>query len=175
MRPWFHSGVHCHVQVASVFPALLLWEWHNSQGTLSGQWGTPPAIWNGHRPWGMITGHWLSSRPSILGRSALKVASRPKLPAESCFDSSRGQNKAWQCIPSKFVHQHIPYHVNDSKWHGSWFSDHQSRISMRDGPRDQVCHFDFKCNAKHINIQGSLQPLSWLNQEVRHACQCNTT
>ena len=147
MRARLRSEVHCHAQVASVHTVFLLWSLQNSQGALYEPCGIPPAKGNGHRLKEMIIGLWLSYRPPIVGRSALKMVDRPNLPVESCFDSSRGQNKAWQCIPSKCVHQHIPYHVYDSKWHGSRFSDHQSRISTRDGPRNQVMHFDFKWNA----------------------------
>ena len=73
---------------------------------------------------------------------------------------------ASQCISNKCVHNHTPYHVYDLKGHGSWFSDHQARISMRDGLRDQVCIFYMECNAhKHVKAQS----LS-LNQGTRHAC-----
>ena len=100
------------------------------------------------------------------------MVGRPNLPAETCFDSSRGQNIAWQCISSKCMHQPTPYHVHDSKEFGTWPSDHQSCISMRDGPRSQVVHFDFKCNAHKQTHKA--QSLS-LGQETRHACkmQCN--
>ena len=60
---------------------------------------------------------------------------------QNLFDSSRGQSFAWQCNSSHICTNHVPYHVSDSKGHAPWFSDHQSRISMRDGPRDQVCTF----------------------------------
>lgn len=98
----------------------------------------------GQREWSPAT--CSSYRPLMDGRSALEMAGRPKLPAESVFDSSRGQNLAWQCISSRCVHHHIPYHAYDSKGRGSRFSDHQSRISMRDGPRNQVVHF--QCGVK---------------------------
>ncbi|KAF5941334.1 hypothetical protein HYC85_022501 [Camellia sinensis] len=39
---------------------------------------------------------------------------------------------------------HVLYHVCDSKGHVSRFSDHQSRISMHDGPKDQECNFHVK-------------------------------
>ena len=104
-----------------------------------------------HRPRGIITGHgrvgidhWCSSRPQTFGRSALYSVDRPKLPAETCFDSSSGQNMTWQCISSNVCTDHTPYHIHDSKEHGTRFSDHQSRISMRDGPRNQVVHFQYR-------------------------------
>ena len=115
----------------------------------------------GHRPGGNTTGqgklvidHWYGSQPKIFSWPTLNMVGRPYIPAESCFDSSRGQNRAWQCISSKCVHQHIPYHVYDSKGHGSRFSDHQSRISMHDGPRNQVCILIW--NAMHIIKQREL-------------------
>ena len=32
----------------------------------------------------------------------------------------------------------------------------KSRISMHDGPKNQVCNFDFKCNANQSNKQGPI-------------------
>ena len=111
-----------------------------------------------YQPLGIITGHGsvvidhpCSYRPFIIGQSALYVVDRPKLPAETCFDSNRGQNMAWQCISSNVCTNHTPYHVYDSMEFGTRPSDHQSRISMRNGQRGRVVHFDFKCNANQIN------------------------
>mgnify|MGYP003702961257 CR=1 FL=1 len=50
MRTRFRSKVHCHAQVASVSPALLLWKLHKSQGMLHGHCGSPPTEWKPHRP-----------------------------------------------------------------------------------------------------------------------------
>ena len=108
-------------------------------------------------------------------RSALNAVGWQKVPAESVIDSNRGQGRAWQCNSSYVCTNHVPYHVSDLKGHAPWFSDHQSRISMHDGPRDQACTFwcQMTCNA-HNQIK-RLLPLSWLGQEVEHACQCYAT
>ena len=47
----------------------------------------------------------------------------------------------WHGISGTCEHNHTPYHVYGSKEHGTWFSDHQSRISMRDGPKNQSVQF----------------------------------
>ena len=109
----------------------------------------------------MITGHWLRYRPSILCRSALNATGRPNIPVESVFDSSRGQYLARQCISSDVCTNHTPYHIHDSKEDGSRFSNHQSRISMRDGPRNQVCILIW--NAMHIITQRGGPPSVILN------------
>ena len=119
-----------------------------------------------------VIDHWLSSRPQTFGRSALYEVDRPSLSAETCFDSSKGQNMAWQCISSNVCTNHTPYQIHDSKEHGTWFSDYQSRISMRDGPRNQVVHFDFKCNANQTNKWGLTSII--LNSRGK-ACMSNTT
>ena len=104
-----------------------------------------------HRPRKNITGHGrmvidqiLSSRPSIIGRSALYAVDWPYLSAESCFDSSKGQTWHGNAFSSKCMHHHTPYHAYDSKEFGTRPSGHQSRISMHDGPRSQVVHFHVK-------------------------------
>ena len=111
-------------------------------------------IVEGHRPIGNTTGlgevvidHLLSSRPPMHGRSALNVVGRPCMPAKNCFVSSRGKTWHGNAFSSKYLHQHPPYHVHDSKEDGPRPSGHQSRISMRDGPRNQVCHFNVKRHA----------------------------
>ena len=76
---------------------------------------------------------------------------------------------SWQCNSSNVCTNPIPYHVYDSKGYGSWFSDHQARISMRDGPKNQVCIFDMECNA-HEQTNGT-QPLSQAFQKAKHACK----
>ena len=111
-----------------------------------------------HRPWGMVTGQievvidylW-SYRPSIIGRSALDVIDRPKLPAEPVLIAAEGKTRHGDEFSSKCVHQYTPYHVYDSKGDRSRFSDHQSRISMRNGPRKQVVYFYVKWNANQIS------------------------
>ena len=148
MRARLRSESHCHAQVASALTVILLWRLHKSQGCFPECCGTPPAEGIGHRPWRMVTGHKLIHRLLMDGRSALHMAGRPNLPAESVFDSSRGQNIAWQCISSNVCTNHTPYHIHDSKGYDSRFSDHQSRISMHDGPRNQVCILIW--NAMHI-------------------------
>ena len=148
---WLRPEIQCHAQAASVFPALLFWKWHNSQGIPYEHWGMPPTMRNGHRP--NRSGHRPSMELSAINNWSIGTwCSRPaKASCRTCFDSSRGQNKAWQCILSKYVHQYTPYHVYDSKGDSTRFLDHQSRISMRDGPRNQVVHFHVKWNANQIS------------------------
>ncbi|GMP77811.1 hypothetical protein CsSME_00033961 [Camellia sinensis var. sinensis] len=129
---------------------------------LSAHCGVPPAKWKPHRP--CPDGH----RPFV-ELSAINNWSV----CRTCFDSSRGQNKAWQCISSKCVHQHIPYHVCDSKRYGARFSDHQSRISMRDGPKAKCA--TLISNEMHTQNTSKAPTSIMLNQEARDACtmQCN--
>ena len=108
---------------------------------LSAHCGTSPARRNGHRP---------QNDPSANNRWPVGTEDG-RTAKSSCrilFDSSRGQSKAWQCISSYVCTNHTPYHVNDSKEDGPRFSDHQSRISMHDGPKNQVCMLIW--NAMHI-------------------------
>ncbi|GMP22335.1 hypothetical protein CsSME_00000400 [Camellia sinensis var. sinensis] len=63
---------------------------------------------------------------------------------EPAIDSNKVQSKAWQHNSRHICTIHVPYHGNDSKGHVPRFSDHQSRISMHDGPRNQVCNFHVK-------------------------------
>ena len=99
-----------------------------------------------HRPQFKSTGHGnrlidqiLNHRLDTDGRSAPKVVGRPFLPAEPCFDSSRGQTVHGMEFSKQCVHGHSPYHAMGSREFGTRPSDHQLRISMRDGPRSQVC------------------------------------
>ena len=77
-------------------------------------------------------------------RSAHYNAGRQSIPAEPATHSNRGQGKAWQHNSRHVCINHVPYHCNDSKGHVPRFSDHQSRTSMHDGPKNQACSFDFK-------------------------------
>ena len=112
-------------------------------------------LWNttGWRDWSlaMCDGHRPQNDPSA--NNEWPVGTEDGRPAKSScrilFDSSRGQSKAWQCISSYVCTNHSPYHVNDSKEDGPRFSDHQSRIFMHDGPKNQVCILIW--NAMHIN------------------------
>lgn len=100
----------------------------------------------GHRPIYNITGRgkmvidqkW-GSRPDFSSRPALKMADRPSLPAESCFCCSRGQTVHGKVFTRQYMHDHPPYHAANSREYGSRSSGHQSRISMHDGQRCQVC------------------------------------
>ena len=140
---------------ATATPKLpLLWLWSSSKNCTSPRVASLSPVehhWlmelvTDQREWSPAT--CSSYRPLINGRSVLEMAGRPKLPAESDFDSSKGQNIAWQCISSNVSTHHPPYHIHDSMEDGSRYSDHQSRISMRDGPRNQVCISIW--NAMHI-------------------------
>ena len=84
-------------------------------------------------------------------RPAPYTAGRQRKPAEPATHSNRGQNKAWQHISRHVCTNHVSYHCDDSKGHVPRFSDHQSRISMHDGPKSQVCNFHVKWNANQTN------------------------
>ena len=92
--------------------------------------------------------------------------------AEPATHSSRGQKLAWQCNSNNVCTNHAPYHICDSKGHVPRFSGHQSRISMHDGPKNQMCNFYFNCMQTKQTHKGA-KPLSWLGQEVEHACLCD--
>ncbi|KAF5932600.1 hypothetical protein HYC85_028771 [Camellia sinensis] len=77
-------------------------------------------------------------RQRKLCRSAHYTAGRQSIPAEPATHSNGGQNKAWQHNSKHVCTNHVSYHCNDSKGHVPRFSDHQSRISMHDGPRNQI-------------------------------------
>ena len=127
-----------------------------------------------HRPGRMATGRKMRSSAvdEAIGHGWIAdrhyVQSIGKKFLQNLFDCSRGQSFAWQCNSSNVCTNHIPYHVYDSKGHGPWFSDHQSRISMRDGLRNQVCAFDFKCHTMHVNKSKAQFPS--LGQGTRYAC-----
>ena len=125
-----------------------------------------------HRLRRNTTGTKLIHRPSIDCRSALNAAGRHWMSAEPATHSSRGQKLAWQCNSNNVCTNHAPYHICDSKGHVPRFSDHQSRISMHDGPKNQMCNFYFKCMQTKQTHKGA-KPLSWLGQEVEHACLCD--
>ena len=100
-----------------------------------------------HQPSGMVPGlgkvvidHWYSSQPKIFSRPTLRMVGRPYLPAEPCYDSSRGQTRHGNAFQSKCLHNQPPYHAMNSRAFGARPSGHQSRISMHDGPRCQVVH-----------------------------------
>ena len=137
-------------------------------------------IWRHHRQSrivngsGMIIGCWWSYRPPMDCRSALKTAGRQRMSAEPAIDSSRGQGIAWQCNSSKVCTNPIPHHVYDSKGHGPWFSDHQSRISMRDGPKNQVCIFmsnEMQCIQSNQGASTSI--MTWSRGRACMPMQCN--
>ena len=107
---------------------------------------------------------WPPAIGEAIGRE--RIAGRQSVPAESAIDCNRGQGRAWQYNSRHICTNHVPYHGNDSKEHAPRFSGHQSRISMRDGSRDQVYTFEDKCNAMQ---QTKPQFLS-LDQRTRHAC-----
>ena len=135
-------------KLAYALTVLLLRKLPNSQGCFSECCRTPPAEWDHHRPF------WSGHRPSIelSAKHYFPVGTKHCRPAKSscwiCFDSSRRQNLAWQCISSNVCTNHTPYHVSDSKGHGLRFLDHQSRNTMPDGPKNQVCILIW--NAMHI-------------------------
>ena len=139
------SEPHCHARIASVSSALLLRKLPKSQKYLSGHWGVPPAGVEHHWLKEEATGTKRSHRLFVYCRSALNSAGRHWMPAEPATHSSRGQNYAWQCDSSHLCTKHTLYHVCDSKGHVPRFPDHQSRISMHDGPKKRECNFDFKC------------------------------
>lgn len=150
MRTRVCSEIRRHAQAASVFPALLLWKLHKSQGTLHGHYGTPPTKGNHHRPKGV--GH----RPimEISATNIWSVGSIDGRPAKaSCRNLFWQQrtDKAWQSIFKACLHQHPPYHVRDSKEDGPRPSDHQSHISMRDGPRSQSMQFNIRMKCIQTN------------------------
>ena len=107
----------------------------------------------------------------IAGRHYVQSVGKKFL--QNLFYSSRGQSFAWQCNSSNVCTSHIPYHVYASKGHGPWFSDHQSRISMRDGPKNQVCILIW--NAMHMNKQMGLTLYHKHFKRWGNACtmQCN--
>ena len=108
-------------------------------------------------------------------RPAPYTAGRQSIPAEPATHSNRGQNKTWQHISRHVCTNHVSYHCDDSKGHVPRFSDHQSRISMHDGPKNQVCNFNFKMHANQINTQGSLTSIILISRgKVMHA-RCNAT
>ena len=127
-----------------------------------------------HRLSEIITGHleWSSAKRYALGQTCF-AGRHPTLPAGQFFllkpaaDSSRGQNKAWQCISSKCVHQHIPYHVCDSKGYVPWFSDHQSRISMRGGPKSQSVQFQYGMKCTKQTMGPNLHHNQFKRQEMQ--------
>ena len=110
-----------------------------------------------HRLNWMVTGSglWSSTHNESIGFQFIAGRHSMKSIGIGCllnlFDSSRGQDFAWQCNSSNVCTYQAPFHVYDSKGHGPWFSDHQSRISMRDGPRDQVCTFWCQMQCKPTN------------------------
>ena len=128
---------------------------------------TGSVVWPSAQSW--------SGRQRKWCRSAHYTAGRQSIPAEPATHSNRGQNKAWQHNSRHVCTDHVPYHCDDSKGHVPRFSDHQSRISMHDGPKNQVCNFDFKCNANQINTQGGLTSIILISRgKVMHA-RCNAT
>ena len=159
---------------ASVFPAILLWKLPKSQGCLLGHWGVPPAGVQHHWLKDVATGTEWSYRLPIHCRSALKSAGRHKMPAKPATHSSRGQQNAWQCDSKHVCTKHNPYHIFDSKGDVPRFSDHQSRISMHDDPRNQEGNFDFKCMQCNQANKGA-KPLSYFTSRGQTCMQmwCN--
>ena len=140
---WLGIALSC--KCASVFPATLLRKLPKSQGCLLGHWGVPPAGVQHHRLKDVATGTEWRYRLPVHCRSALNSAGRHKMPVKPATHSSRGQQNAWQCDSKHVCTKHNPYHILDSKGDVPRSLDHQSRISMRDGPKSQGCNFDFKC------------------------------
>ena len=139
------SEPHCHARIASVSSALLLRKLPKSQECLSGHWGVPPAGAEHHRLKEEATGTELFHRLGKHCRSALKSAGRHKMFCRSCNSQQQKTNYAWQGNSKHVCTKHIPHHVNDSMGYVPRSSDHQSRISIRDGPKSQGCNFDLKC------------------------------
>ena len=139
------SESYRHAQLASVSPAILLRKLPKSQKCLSGHWGVPPAGAEHHRLKGEATGTELFHRLGKHCRSALKSAGRHKMFCRSCNSQQQRTNYAWQGNSKHVCTKHIPHHVNDSMGHVPRSSDHQSRIFMRDGPKNQECNFTIKC------------------------------
>ena len=142
-------------------PENLLWALQN----IIGWEGWPPAVYNSHR---------LEIKLSALNK--WPVGTECCRSAEtSCrrqFWQQQRTDSVWHEIPSKCVHQHIPYHAFDLKGYVPWFSDHQLHISMRDGLRNQVCAL--ASNVMQTKQTHKAHPQSH-DQEARHACQCNAT
>ena len=137
-------------------------EYHRLNETATGS-----VVWPSAQNW--------SCRQRSCCRPASYTAGRQSIPAEPATHSNRGQNKAWQHISRHVCTNHVSYHCDDSKGHVPRFPDHQSLISMHDGPKNQVCNFDFKCNANQINTQGSLTSIILISRgKVMHA-RCNAT
>ena len=138
-------GIALSCKRASAFPVIFLRKLPKSQKCLSGHWGIPPAGAENHRLKEEATGTEFTHRLKIQCRSALNSAGRHKMLAKPADHSSRGQQNAWQCNSKHVCTKHNPYHVLDSKEVVPRFSDHQLRISMHDGPKNQEGNFDFKC------------------------------
>ena len=125
-----------------------------------------------HRPSGIITGHFevvidhpLSSRPNIFGRSAVYMAGRPKLPAETCLTAAEGR----QGMAMRFKQcMHQPHSLSYLWLKGGWASILGPPITHFHAwwSKRPSMHFDFKCNA---HTQTKAQSLS-LDQGTRHAC-----
>ena len=134
-----------------------------------------------HRLSGIITGHFevvidhpLSSRPSILGRAAVYMAGRPKLPAETCLTAAEGR----QGMAMYFKQMYAPTYPLSCLWlKGTRFSIFEPSIVHFNAwwPKKPSMHFEFKWNVMQISEQRGFQPLSWLDLEVKDACKCDAT
>ena len=110
---WLRPEIHCHAQAASVYHDLLLWRLHKSQGMLSAHCGVPPAEGNGHRPRGMVIGHWW-----MAGRHWIWPAGKSFL--QNLFWQ---QQRAKQGMAMHFKQMCAPTHPLSCLWlKGTWFS-----------------------------------------------------
>ena len=107
-------------------------------GSTTGWGTTPPAEGCGHR-------HWVKISAAIWVPVGTKKCRSAQNACKTCNSQQQRAKLAWQCNSRHVCTKHTPYHVIDSKGHVPRFSDHQSRISMHDGPKNQECNFDFKC------------------------------
>ena len=117
-----------------------------------------------HRLRGNTTG-WSMWPPALNSSIGCKLtAGRHWMPAEPATHSSRGEILAWQCNSKHVCTKHTPYHTSDSKEDMPRFSDHQSRISMHDGPKNQECNFDLKCMQFIESNKGAKPPSNFTSR-----------
>ena len=153
----------CYTPLETVKVSRLhLWALRSATGWIE----LPPAVSCGPR-------HKMS--PSVAESLPVrnKYCRSAKSAGRTCNSQQQRTELAWQYNSSNLCTNHVSYHGNDSKGHTSRFSDHQSRISMRDGPRDQVC--TLWCQMQYKPIKQTKAQFLSPSQGSRHACkmQCN--
>ena len=152
-----------HASVPSAFAALPLWKIARVLGHLPHTLN----ITTGWRvgPSAAGFGHRLQLRLSAqkVCRSALNSCRRQFWQQQTATEHGM---EFWD----KCMHGHTPYHAMDSREHGPRPPGHQSRVSMHDGPKAKLA--TLISNVMQTKQTHKAQPLS-LDQEARHACQCN--